>query len=186
MFALYHPFAYPYCGILYRYGIEAYQAGCRRNLYQGYGRYRPSGIFRQDCGKHQGCSSGHSHPVSQPCGTRFQHGKHPCGLWGRLRLYRRGYGAAFMGYGTCRPAQRAGHAEGCRFQGSRNQYGSVHESTCTYPGVYGWFPRSVHQPEEPSDELVADWSGTSGRHDGKSDGGPGIQSGIYQQVQGQT
>ena len=80
VFALYHPFAYPYCGILYRYGIEAYQAGCRRNLYQGYGRYRPSGIFRQDCGKHQGCSSGHSHPVSQPCGTRFQHGKHPCGL----------------------------------------------------------------------------------------------------------
>ena len=42
--------------------------------------YRPSGIFGQDCGKHQGCSSGHSHPVSQPCGTRFQHGKHPCGL----------------------------------------------------------------------------------------------------------
>lgn len=60
--------------------LKLIKLGADENLYQGYGRYRPSGIFGQDCGKHQGCSSGHSHPVSQPCGTRFQHGKHPCGL----------------------------------------------------------------------------------------------------------
>ena len=103
-----------------------------------------------------------------------------------LRLYRRRHGAAFLGYGTCRLAQCAGHAEGCRLPGARSQYGGIYEGTHTHPGVYGRLPWLVHQPAQPLDELPADWSRTAGRHDGQSDGGFGVQSGIHQQIQGKT
>ena len=52
-------------------------------------------------------------------------------------LYRRRYGTAFMGNGTCRLAQRTGYAERCRFQSARNQYGSIHEGARPHSGVYG-------------------------------------------------
>ena len=44
MFALHHPFTYPYRRILHEHGFEAYQGWCRRNLHQGYGRHRTSGF----------------------------------------------------------------------------------------------------------------------------------------------
>ena len=37
-----------------------------------------------------------------------------------------------------------GHAEGCRFQSARNQYGSLHESARHDSGIYGRLPRLVY------------------------------------------
>lgn len=59
-----HPFTHPYRRILHGDGTEAYQGRCRRNLHQGYGRYRTSGFFGQDCGQYQGGASRYSYPVS--------------------------------------------------------------------------------------------------------------------------
>ena len=64
MLALHHPFTHPYRRILHGDGTEAYQGRCRRNLHQGYGRYRTSGFFGQDCGQYQGGASRYSYPVS--------------------------------------------------------------------------------------------------------------------------
>ena len=77
------------------------------------------------------------HPISLSRRTRFQHGFYIGSMSGGLRLYRCRHGAVVMGHGTCRSYQCAGHAEGCRFQSARNQYGGVHESAFSYSGIYG-------------------------------------------------
>ena len=53
-------------------------------------------------------------------------------------------GAVVVGYGSRRPAQRAGHAEGRRLSGARNQHGGLHEGARPHPGVHGRLPGAVH------------------------------------------
>lgn len=95
------------------------------------------------------------------------------------------HGAAVVGYGSCRLADRTGHAERRGLRRARNQYGGLHACACYDPRVYGRLLGLLYQSEEPLDELFAHRSGSAGWHDGQLDGRPGEKLGDYQQEQRQ-